>query len=226
MNEFTLVTGYRDTSTWSLRAWLVMRKAGVPFDEVYIRYRLAADKQRLVAMSPTGKVPLLIHRRPGGDLHVWDSIAIAEYLAECRPAAELWPKDAAARAIARSVAAEMHSGFRPLREHLSMDLLGRHPGIGLGGEGVAADVARIEAMWRECRQRFGERSEGPFLFGKFSIADAMYAPVATRFRTYAVKLSPLADAYCQAIFADRDFQAWEEQARRHKPASEDLPAKA
>ncbi|MFO1185155.1 MAG: glutathione S-transferase family protein [Bauldia sp.] len=225
MNEFALVTGYKDTSTWSLRAWLVMRKAGVPFDEIYIRYRLAADKQRLMKLSPTGKVPLLIHKRPEGDLQVWDSIAIAEYLAERFPERRLWPEDPAARAIARSVSAEMHSGFRPLREHLSMDLLGRHPGVGHDGEGVAADIARIEAMWRECRERFGERGGGPFLFGGFTIADAMYAPVATRFRTYAAKLSPLAEAYCQAIFADRDFQAWEEAARREKPAADDLPRK-
>lgn len=223
MNEFTLVIGYRDTSTWSMRAWLAMRKVGIAFDEVYIRYRRAADKQRLTTLSPTGKVPLLIHRRPGGDLHVWDSIAIAEYLAECFPQRRLWPADAEARAIARSVSAEMHSGFRPLREHLSMDLLGRHSGTGLDGAGVAADIARIEFMWGECRHRFGERAGGPFLFGHFTIADAMYAPVATRFRTYGVKLSPLAEAYCQAIFADPDFKSWEDTARVDVPASADLP---
>src|SRR5258706_15263852 len=108
MNAFTLVIGYRDTSTWSLRGWLVMRKAGVPFDEVHIRYRLAADKKRLMEISPTGKVPLLIHRRDGDEVRVWDSIAIAEYLAECFPGAHLWPQDPAARALARSAAAEMH----------------------------------------------------------------------------------------------------------------------
>ena len=228
MSDFTIVIGYRDTSTWSLRAWLVMRKVGVPFEEVYIRYRLPADKQRLLEISPTGKVPLLIHRRDGREVRVWDSIAIAEYLAECFPEKGLWPADPAARAMARSASAEMHSGFRLLRQHLSMDLLGRYPathteeGLGHSGEGLAADIARIEALWGECRKSFGEAAGGPFLFGRFTIADAMFAPVATRFRTYSVSLSPMAEGYCQAIFADPDFRAWEEAAKRDLPADADL----
>src|SRR3954470_13735121 len=108
MSDFSIVIGYRDTSTWSLRAWLVMRKAGVPFEEIYIRYRLATDKQRLLEISPTGKVPLLTQRRDGAELRVWDSMAIAEYLAECFPKQGLWPADPVARAIARSASAEMH----------------------------------------------------------------------------------------------------------------------
>ncbi len=222
MPEFTLVVGYRHTSSWSLRAWLMMRKVGVPYEEVMIRYRLPADKARLRQLSPTAKVPLLIHHRPEGDLRVWDSIAIGEYLAERFPEKGLWPADPAARAIARSVSAEMHSSFRAMRDVLSMDLLATIDGVTPAGD-AAADVARVEEIWRECRETYGIRAGGPFLFGRFSIADAMYAPVASRFLTYQTKLSPMAEAYKQAILADPDMVEYFASARL-QPAPEPLPA--
>ncbi len=222
MPEFTLVVGYRHTSSWSLRAWMMMRKAGVPFTEVMIRYRLPADKARLREISPTGKVPLLVHHRPQGDLRVWDSIAIGEYLAELFPGRQLWPADPAARAVARAVSAEMHSSFRAMRDVLSMDLLATIPGVTPAGD-AAADVARVEAIWTECRETYGVPARGPFLFGDFSIADAMYAPVVSRFLTYGVKLGPAAEAYKQAILADPDMAEYVASARLH-PAPEPLPA--
>ena len=208
MSDFHITIGYRTVSSWSLRGWLPLKKVGVPFEETLIRYRVPAEKQKLVALSPTGKVPLLVHRRDGSEVKVWESIAIGEYLAELFPAA---------RALARAISAEMHSGFRPLREHLSMALLDRRPGVGLHGEGVAADIARVEAMWTHCRETWGKREGGPYLFGHFTIADAMYAPVATRFRTYMPHLMPICMTYVEAVLSDPDFLAWEEQAKNDPP---------
>lgn len=219
MADLHIYIGYRTVSSWSLRGWLPVKKSGAPFDETLIRYRTPEGKARLNQLSPTGKVPLLVHRRDGGEVKIWDSIAIGEYIAETFPAARLWPRDPAARAHARAIAAEMHSGFRPLRDHLSMALLERHPGEGLHGQGVAADIARVEAIWKTCRETWGKREGGPFLFGHFTIADAMYAPVATRFRTYMPHLMPLSMAYVEATLSDPDFLDWEEQAMRD-PAPE------
>jgi glutathione S-transferase len=217
MPEFQLYIGYRTTSTWSLRAWLPMRKTGAPFEEVMIRYRRADDKARLGQVSPTGQVPLLIHRRNGSEIKVWDSLAIGEYLAELFPDKRLWPADPEARAFARSMSAEMHSGFRQLREHLPMALLERHPGVGINQPGAAADIRRVDQIWCEARERWGEKAGGPYLFGQFTIADAMYAPVASRFRTYAVHIDSMCHTYMEAILNDPDFLAWEEQAERDPP---------
>jgi glutathione S-transferase len=219
MADFHIYIGYRTVSTWSLRGWLPLRKVGVPFDETLIRYRAPAEKQKLLKLSPTGKVPFLIHRRGGEEVLVWDSLAIGEYLAELFPDRLLWPADPVARSFARSISAEMHSGFRPIREHLSMALLESHPGVGHDGPGVAEDVARIQAMWGEARGRWGKKQGGPYLFGHFTVADAMYAPVVTRFRTYGVAVDPVSRAYMDAILADPDFRAWEDQARKD-PAPE------
>jgi glutathione S-transferase len=223
MTDFHIYIGYRTVSTWSLRGWLPLRKAGVPFDETLVRYRVAAEKQKLLKISPTGKVPYLVHKRGGEEVHVWDSLAIAEYLAELFPARKLWPVDPVARAFARAISAEMHSGFRPLRENLGMALLESHPGVGHDGPGVADDIARIQAIWNEARGRWGEAHGGPYLFGHFTIADAMYAPVVTRFRTYAVPVDPVSRAYMDAILADPDFRAWEEQARKDPPPEPPTP---
>ncbi len=213
MSEFTLVIGYRHTSSWSLRAWMMMRKTGAPFEEVMIRYRRPEDKARLRTISPTAKVPYLIHEKGGRKFGVWDSIAIGEYLAELFPEKQLWPRDGEPRAIARSISAEMHSGFRPLRDRLDMNLLGRVPGVRTDDEPVASDLKRVQDIWTECRETWGKKAGGPYLFGHFTIADAMYAPVTTRFRTYGVKLSPVAQAYCDAMLADPDMVFWEEAAR-------------
>ena len=215
MTDFHIYIGYRTVSSWSLRGWLPLKKVGVAFDETLIRYRVAAEKQRLNALSPTGKVPLLVHQRDGAEIRVWESIAIGEYLAELFPAARLWPQDAAARAFARSISAEMHSGFRPLREHLSMALLERHANP--NNPQANADIARIERIWGKCRETWGGGGGGRFLFGHYTIADAMYAPVVTRFRTYGVKLGATSSAYMEAVLSDPDFLAWEKAGERDPP---------
>lgn len=211
MSGFEFYIGYRHTSSWSLRGWLMMRKSGAPFDEIMIRYRLADHKAKLSAISPTSKVPLLVDRRGGKEVKVWDSLAIGECLAEAFPAARLWPEDSGARAYARSIAAEMHSGFRPLREQLAMDLLERHPMP--ADPDADADIARVCEIWCDCRKRWGEAGEGPYLFGHFTIADAMYAPVVSRFRTYGVELDPVSSAYMAAILNDADVKGWFNQAQ-------------
>ncbi len=222
MPDFHIYIGYRTLSSWSLRGWMALKKAGVPFEETLIRYRLPADKEKLTALSPSGRVPLLVHRRDGGEVKVWESLAIGEYLAELFPAARLWPEDPEARAHARAIAAEMHSGFRPLRRHLSMALLEHHPGVGLHEEGVAADIARIEAIWGECRERWGKHTGHPYLYGHFTVADAMYLPVATRFRTYMPHLMPEGMIYVEAVLADPDFLEWQ-AAAENDPPPEPLP---
>ena len=216
MADFHIYVGYRTVSTWSLRGWLPMKKAGVPFDETLIRYRSPEGRAVLDRLSPTGKVPFLVHKRPdGSEVRVWDLLAIAEYLAETVPAARLWPEDPVARAHARAITAEMHSGFRALRQHLSMALLERLPNP--NNPQANTEVARVEAMWRECRERWGKAGGGPFLFGRWSIADAAYAPVVTRFRTYGVKLAATGAAYMEAVLADPDFLVWESQAQKDPP---------
>ncbi len=215
-NRYRLVIGNKNWSSWSLRPWLAMRRAGLAFDEINVRLRLPESKAEILKHSPSGMVPTLID----GDLAIWDSLAIIEYLAERHPEAELWPRDANARAVARSASAEMHSGFAPLRQHCSMEVLARSPQATLPPE-VEANVERIVALWRECRQKFGKG--GPFLFGKFSAADAMYAPVAARFRTYVPDLGPYGDdgtaqTYVETIFAMPEMTAWIEGARRETAA--------
>jgi glutathione S-transferase len=208
---YELVIGNKVWSSWSLRPWLAMRQAGIPFTEINIGLRLPGSKTAILRHSPSGHVPALL---ADGQL-IWDSLAILEFLAEAHPQARLWPEPREARALARSVAAEMHSGFAALREHCPMDLLARLPMATLP-DPVAADVRRIVALWRDCRRRFG--SDGPLLFGAFSAVDAMYAPVATRFRTYLPDLAPYGDdgtaqAYVDAIFALPAMAEWESGAR-------------
>lgn len=215
MTDFHIYIGYRTLSSWSLRGWLPMKKVGVPFEETLLRYRTPDGKARINQLSPTGKVPLLVHKRDGREIKVWDSIAIGEYLAETFPAARLWPAAPDARAFARSISAEMHSGFRPLREYLNMALLERLPTP--ENPQANADIARIEKIWREARENWGKSGGGPFLFGHWTVADAMYAPVVTRFRTYGVRLGATGAAYMDAVLTDPDFRAWENQARRDPP---------
>jgi glutathione S-transferase len=203
----TLVVGNKRYSSWSLRPWLAMRQAGIAFEEVVIPLYRAESKDALLARSPAGKVPVLEH----GERVVWDSLAIMEYLAETFPAAGLWPEDPAARALARSIAAEMHAGFAALRRGMPMDLREHLPGRGRS-DAVDADIERVTAIWRDCRARFGGR--GPFLFGAFSAADAMYAPVATRFRTYGVALDPICQAYADAVLALPAFLQWQAAAQQ------------
>ena len=204
-SEFTLVVGNKNYSSWSLRGWLAARAAGVPFHEVLVRLSEPGSKHELLKHSPAGKVPVLTH----GERVIWESLAIIEYLAEIRPDAALWPADAAARAHARSISAEMHAGFQALRAHMPMNLRKSLPGKGRGRD-VAEDIERICAIWSHCRTHY--RADGPFLFGRFGAADAMYTPVATRFRTYAVELDEICQAYVDALLVRPDFLEWHEAA--------------
>jgi len=221
MADFHIYIGYRTVSSWSLRAWLPLRKTGAAFEETLMRYRIPEGKAALAAVSPTGRVPLLVHRRDGREVKVWDSIAIGEYLAELFPAAKLWPVDPEARAFARSISAEMHSGFRALRDELSMALLEMKPKR-IENPATAAEVKRVETIWREARERWGRADGGPFLFGHYTIADAMYAPVVTRFRTYCTHLDPVAAMYMEAVLKDPDFLAWEAAAAGEGPTDPEV----
>ncbi len=201
MSELCIHIGNKNYSSWSLRAWLALKQTGAAFAEVLIPLDQSDSRERLRSHSPSGRVPVLRH----GDLVVWESIAIAEYLAERFPGARLWPASPAARAVARAVSAEMHAGFVALRTHLSMDMRSRYPGRGRTAE-VAEDIGRIITLWTECRARFG--SGGDYLFGSFGIADAMYAPVVSRFVTYGVELDGVAAAYRDAVWAWPALQEW------------------
>ena len=195
-----LIIGNKNYSSWSFRPWIAMRVAGIAFDEEVISLNAPDFKPRLLAVSGTGKVPTLID----GEIKVWESLAILEYLAEKCPDAGLWPRDPAARAHARAIASEMHAGFVPLRRALPMNLW--RPVIKRElDKDAQANVARIDAMWTDCRRRFGQG--GPFLFGTFGAADAMYAPVVSRFQTYDVTVGTEAQAYMRAVMA---LPAWTE----------------
>jgi glutathione S-transferase len=200
--SLTLVIGNKNYSSWSMRPWLALRASGIAFEEVFIPlYTDQADKDRILSFTRSGKVPALID----GGITVWDSLAIIEYLAERFPEAKLWPEDRAARAHARSISAEMHSGFLPLRSECGMNLHRPVRGVTLSAD-ARANVARIEQLWSECRERYGKL--GPFLFGAFSAADAMYAPVVHRFRTFAIKVAPQAEAYMETMMALPAFAEW------------------
>jgi glutathione S-transferase len=197
-----LVIGNKNYSSWSMRPWLALKAGNIAFEEVSIPlYTGDADKQRLLGFSPSGKVPALID----GDVTVWDSLAIIEYCAERFPQAQLWPDDRAGRAHARSIAAEMHSGFAALRNECGMNL---HRPVRAKPltDAARADVARIQAIWSECRGRHG--TAGAFLFGALSAADAMYAPVVHRFRTYAIEVAPVVRDYMDAMMAQPAFAEW------------------
>jgi len=201
MSTVTLIIGNKAYSSWSLRAWLGLKAVGAPFDEVVIPLSRPDTAAAIARYSPSGRVPALV----ADGLTVWDSLAILESLAERFPAAGLWPQDPDARAVARSVAAEMHAGFAPLRREMRMDLKQRFPSCE-PSPAVAADIARIAGIWRDCRARFG--AGGPFLFGAFGIADCMYAPVVTRFETYGVPLDPACRAYADAVLALPAMRDW------------------
>jgi len=201
MEPWTLIIGNKNYSSWSLRAWLVLEHAGVPYQEQLVVLDLPESPAELARHSPTRRVPVLRI----GDLSVWDSLAIAETVAERAPGAGLWPAEADTRAIARAVTCEMHSGFATLREHMPMNVRRRAPGVGRK-PGVAEDIARVQALWAEARGRFGKG--GPFLFGAFGIADAFFAPVVSRFVTYEVEVDAVSRAYMDAVWALPAMKAW------------------
>jgi glutathione S-transferase len=203
----TLVIGNKNYSSWSFRPWIAMKALGIAFVDRVISLDDREFKPTLLKLSPAGKVPVLLD----GDTHVWESLAILEYLAEKFPGAGLWPADAAARAQARAIAAEMHAGFGPLRRHCPMNFWRPVKRRDLPAD-VAADVVRIDAMWSDCRGRFG--SSGAFLFGPFTAADAMYAPVVSRFHTYGIDVGAAARAYIEAVMALPAWAEWQAAALR------------
>ena len=202
MADLTIYLGNKNYSSWSLRPWLVLKRTTVDFDEVVVPLYQASTRETILKYSPSGRLPALHH----GEVRVWDSLAICEYLADSFPTFTLWPKEPAARALARAVSAEMHSGFAALRQQLPMNVRSSFPGREITTE-AQADINRIMAIWRDCRTRLG-KDGGDFLFGEFTIADAMYAPVVTRFRTYRIELEREADAYCDAVMALPAMQEW------------------
>ena len=204
--SLTLVIGDKTYSSWSLRAALALELTGAPYAERLITLNRPGTRTQILQHSPTGKVPLLI----SGDGSIWDSLAIGEYLAECFPEAQLWPQSRDARALARSACAEMHSGFVALRTHMPMDLK-RNQALAEIPADAVADIQRICALWVECRQRFGQG--GAFLFGQPTLADAFFAPVAARLRSYQVALPAEAAAYVETIYQWPAFQRWYQAAQ-------------
>jgi glutathione S-transferase len=202
-----LVIGNKNYSSWSFRPWIGMKAAGIAFEDEVISLNAPDFKPRLREISGTGKVPVLID----GDIRIWESLAILEYVAERSPDAGLWPEEMAARAHARTLAAEMHAGFLPLRRLCPMNMWRPVRKLQLTPE-VAGNVARIDAMWADCRRRFGRG--GPFLFGTFGAADAMYAPVVSRFHTYGVDVSAVSRAYMEAVMALPAWAEWLAAARK------------
>ena len=203
MAALTLVVGNKNYSSWSMRPWLALRATDIAFREVFIPLYTddPAHKERILAFTPSGKVPVLVD----GDITVWDSLAIIEYAAERFPEAKLWPEDRARRAHARSISAEMHSGFLPLRNECGMNIHRPVGAVPLSAD-AKANIARVDQIWSECRERYS--GLGPFLFGAFSGADAMFAPVVHRFRTYAVEVSGEAMAYMETMMALAAFAEW------------------
>jgi glutathione S-transferase len=204
-----LTIGNKNYSSWSMRPWFAMKVAGIPCEETVISLDAPDFKERLSKLSGTGKVPVLVD----GEVRVWESLAILEYLAETFPAAGLWPAEAASRAHARAIANEMHAGFLPLRRKCPMNIWRPVKKMALDAE-AAANVARIDAMWSDCRARFG--AGGPFLFGAFTAADAMYAPVVSRFHTYAVEVGAASRAYMAAVMALPAWSEWRAAALKEE----------
>lgn len=202
-----LVIANKCYSSWSLRPWLLMVAKGIAFEEILVPFGEAFDdpawKARIRTFSPAGKVPVLVD----GDIQVWESLAIMEYLAERFPGAGIWPQDDAARARARAVSSEMHAGFGALRGACPMNL-GKRFALRDRGADVARDVARIAEIWAEARGRFGAKADGPFLFGDFTAADAMFAPIVTRLDTYSIPVDSVSRAYMDAVLAHPAYRRW------------------
>jgi len=201
VSDLTLVIGNRNYSSWSLRAWLAMHEAGLDFKEEVIPLDLPNTAERITAHSPAGRVPVLHH----GDLVVWDTIAIIEYLAEAYPGPRWWPDKPEVRAVARAVSAEMHAGFAALRNELPMNVRAVDRQVDISPE-CQADIVRIQQIWTDCRNRFG--GYGDFLFGDFSAADAMFAPVVSRFFTYGIDMDGAGAAYADAVWQTAGMGWW------------------
>ena len=218
--DLLLVLGNKNLSSWSLRPWVLLRHAGIPFREHILLFETPDWRTKLLPLSPSGRVPALRH----GELSVWDSLAVSEYIADLHPEKQLWPKDRAARAHARAVSAEMHSSFGALRYQLSMDVTARYPRPKLSTE-AEGELARVTQMWSEARAL--HEGEGPFLFGAFSIADAMFAPFAFRFRGYGITLPDArAEAYWRMMLELPAMQEWEADSAKEVEALRKVAAAA
>ena len=207
MAKPVLVIANKRYSSWSLRPWIAMKTAGIPFTELQIFLRTPGSYAKLDKISPGGKVPVLID----GKNKIWESLAILEYMAEKFPSKKLWPKDPSVRAWARSISNEMHAGFMQLRTHCNMNCVKTVKGYAVP-DGALKDAARIEEIWNVTRKKFGKK--GPFLFGAFTNADAMYAPVVTRFKTYGLPANLTSRAYMEAVLALSGMQEWIAAAKR------------
>jgi len=214
--RYTLVIGNKNVSSWSLRPWLAMKMAKLAFDELIVPLDTPQAKNGILAHSPSGKVPALVIVEAGKRQTVWDSLAICETIAEHHPGARLWPKPATARAAARSIVAEMHSGFAALRNALPMDITARRETPALN-DATQGDIARVVAIWTSALERSAKKDG--FLFGHFTIADAFYAPVATRFRTYGIKVPKTAQAYAKRLLALPAMREWEHAAKIESTAA-------
>jgi len=213
----TLVIGNKNISSWSMRPWVAAAAFNIPFTEVRLLLDQPDTAAKIAHYSQAGRVPVLL----AGEMTIWDSLAICEYLAEQFPDKHLWPQDVAARAMARSISAEMHSGFASLRSDMSMNIQAHLPGRGRT-PGAQADIGRICEIWEDCLARFGHHE---YLFGDFSIADAFYAPVVTRFKTYGVALAPALQAYCERVLAHPAVARWVREAMQETESApqHDLP---
>jgi glutathione S-transferase len=207
MSDLTLVIGNKNYSSWSLRPWILMKHLGVKFREQQVLLDTPTFKEEVAKVGPSGRVPVLKH----GDLTIWDSLAICEYIAEVT--GKGWPADRKARAFARSVCAEMHSGFADLRREWPFNARARNRRPALTPN-LEADIDRIDEIWIDCRRQFGERHDGPWLFGEYSIADAMYAPVVLRFNTYRAQISDTTRWYMAAVLEDGPLQEWVQAAQK------------
>ena len=206
--QFTLVIGNKRYSSWSLRPWVLLKYFEIPFEEVLIPMDQSSTDAEIARFSPAGKLPILIDHSVQGGLAVWESLAIAEYLNDCFPEKGMWPKDLVARARARTISNEMHAGFATMRELMPHDLQRVRPGF--DGSVAREDTDRVQSIWKECLMARG----GPFLFGSFSIADAMYAPVVNRFVTYDVRCDGLIGAYIKTMRELPAHRAWIEAGER------------
>ena len=213
MKPLKLAIANKNYSSWSMRPWVLLTQAGIAFEEIQLKFSDEGKVGGIEPYSPTRQVPVLI---AGGE-PVWDSLAIGEAVAEMFPDKQLWPADARARQVARSICAEMHAGFRSLRSAMPMNIRASHPGKGMS-PAVQKDIDRVAEIWESCRARFG--AGGELLFGQFTVADAFYAPVATRFATYAVTLPPVAQRYANALLGLPSVLEWMAQARRETEFSQ------
>ena len=209
-NALTLIIGNKNYSSWSMRPWVALRGCGVPFTERLLKFHSQAWQDNIGALSPSGLVPVLWEGEPRSGFATWDTLAIIERAHELAPSAGLWPADARARARARSLCAEMHGGFRALRGAMPMNIRSRYPGKGMTPD-VARDIERISALWASAKSEFGGRG-GPYLFGAFCAADAYFAPVASRFVTYGVKLAGKATEIQQALLEAPAVREWSAEA--------------